>query len=85
MVQNRQCVCSRWIHTDCISQTAIDEAGEDKICSNYGVLQKQSLLHCACTCVKFCFEFLLCYDACYKYFNYMQMFVGVGTTHRYYN
>ena len=29
-----KCVCSRWIHVDCISKTEIDEAGEERICSN---------------------------------------------------
>ena len=24
-----KCVCSRWIHVDCISKTEIDEAGEE--------------------------------------------------------
>jgi len=28
-----KCVCNRWIHIDCISQTAIDEVGEEsKFC-----------------------------------------------------
>ena len=29
-----KCVCNRWIHIDRISQTTIDEAGEERICSN---------------------------------------------------
>jgi len=33
-VEWAMCVCSRWIHIDCISQTAIEESGEERICSN---------------------------------------------------
>ena len=29
-----QCGCGRWIHEDCISETAMDESGRPRICSN---------------------------------------------------
>ena len=29
-----RCACERWIHVDCISKTATDENGMERICSN---------------------------------------------------
>jgi len=68
-----KCVCNRWTHIDCISQTAIDEAGEKKVMFKLCSIARAVLAIIVYVCVIFhlCFVLNFMFIRCKNLWNHM--------------